>query len=522
MKIKKKTVIWPCSRYVFNRRMGLITKKNILIFFFIIATKIIAAQEKPNIILLLTDDLGFGDPGCYGNIKIKTPHFDAVAAQGIRLTDAHTPGGVCQPSRYGILTGRYYWRSKQAMKALDKRKLMGFFPAMIEKERTTLPELLKQAGYKTAMIGKWHLGLGWHTKTRDAIDTKGINIDYIRPFANGPVDHGFDYFYGIAGSAGMPPYCYLENNKPVTIPTLLRTKKEVPVMAEEGMTAADWRDDLIGTTITEKAVAYIKKQTNQQAFFLYIPISAPHTPHTPAPAFIGKSGIGLRADMMLEADWTVEQISKAIEEAALINNTIFIITSDNGAVTSGVPGWATDPAKYAVEDDGTKPNGYLRGQKGDIWEGGHRVPFIARWPGVIEPNTVSEQLFCLSDLYASIAALLNIAIPKNNAEDSYNMLTLFTGEKSETLRNSIIHHGYDKDMYSIRVDSFKLIAGQGSGGFMGPYLPAFDKTQPPMQLYNIVLDPLEQTNLYYIYPEKVKQLKMELNRFRKQGYSIKR
>lgn len=471
------------------------------------------ANKSPNIILILADDLGFGDLSCYGATKFETPNFDQIAKKGIRFTDAHTGGAICQPSRYSMLTGRYYWRSNKAMESLKLRRLNGYFPPMLERERITLPDLLKKAGYSTAIIGKWHLGMTWQTIDGKMPDQSGKNIDYSKPFLDGPVENGFDYFFGIAGSADMPPYCFVENNKVVEMPSVLRGKTDVPKMCHEGMTSPGWKDNQLGKTLTAQALRYIVRAAQRgEKFFLYLPISAPHTPHTPAPEFKGKSGLSARTDMLLEADWTVGKISKMLDSLGLNESTLVIVTSDNGAITHGAPSWAVDPVNYAVQDDGHKANGYLLGQKGDIWEGGHRVPFIVSWPGFVKANQVSNQLICQTDLYATFAALVGHPVEKNNGEDSFSTLEILLNGGSGVKRSTIIHHGYQKNMFSIRLDTLKLINGQGSGGFLGPYTPDINALLPKGQLYNILRDPIEQNNLYDLYPHLVKKLTDEMDR----------
>jgi len=439
-----------------------------------------SAGKKPNIIFIMADDMGYGDLSCYGATKIKTPNMDALAADGIRFTDAHSPSAVCTPTRYGVLTGRYCWRSR-----LKRGVLGGYSPLLIDTNRTTVASLLKQHGYATACIGKWHLGLGSNGRT-----------DYDKPLAPGPNDLGFDYFFGIPASLDMTPYCYVENDRPTVKPT---------ETIEAGKASGDgwWRAGPIAPgfkhvealpKLTEKAVEYIDahaEKTPNKPFFMYFPLPAPHCPIAPADFVKGKSEAGGYGDFVVEVDWTIGRVMEALDKNNLADNTLIIVTSDNGS-----------PARTKIKRDpysmmevyGHYPNGNLRGIKADIWDGGHREPFIARWPGRIPKGATSDELICLTDLMATCAAIVGADLPDNAGEDSYDILPALLGKKlDKPIREAIVHHSLS-GMFSIRRGNWKLILGRGSGGFTKPKTIKPKPGEPKGQLYNLAEDPAEAQN----------------------------
>ena len=483
------------------------------------------AGPPPNVVVVLADDLGFGDLASYGATQIPTPHTDRLAAEGARFTDAHTSGGVCHPSRYALLTGRHSWRSPQAMAAFAERGLFGFMPQMVEDERTTLPEALRVAGYATYAVGKWHLGMDWATVDGARAERGGANVDYGAPVAGGPLDHGFDRWFGIAASLDQPPYVFVRDRRPVADAPVGRTE---PGRAP-GRAAADWDDAAVGPAFTEAAVEYLEEHVERRPgdpFFLYVALSAPHTPYAPAPVVQGASAAGPRGDLVAEVDWSVGQILDALDRLGLAENTVVVVTSDNGAVTTGVPAWRVDPRAHGIEDYGHAPNGYLRGQKGSAWEGGHRVPLLVRWPARVPAGATEGAVVSLVDLFATFADAAGVAVPGGAAEDSRSFLPVLTGE-AEASRRGFVHHAYHEDLYALRLDSLKYIDGQDSGGFMGPYRPqaaddadgwpfrpAPDPDRPPAQLYNVLRDPSETENLYDVWPAEVARLRAELARRR--------
>ncbi|MBD3212843.1 MAG: sulfatase-like hydrolase/transferase [Candidatus Lokiarchaeota archaeon] len=453
----------------------------------------------PNIIFILADDLGYGDVGCYGSEKIPTPHIDKIASEGIRFTDAHSSSAVCSPSRYSIITGRYSWRSP-----LKRGVLWGYSWPIIEKDRPTIASILKKKGYHTAAIGKWHLGLKWPTPNYQPIMNlmeKKPNVDYTKPIKDGPLSLGFDYFFGIPGSLDMHPYCFIENDHTVGIPSIMKQKLHQQQI--EGLMTPGWRDEEVDIRFTEKAKEFINKHVVEQKdkpFFLYFCTSAPHRPCDIRPDFvIGKSQAGDRGDMVVLFDWIVGQIYQELENLELLENTLLVITSDNGARASC----------YNGKDYGHNSNGHWRGQKADIWEGGHRIPLIAKWKNHIPTNEISNEPTCLVDIVATLCAIIGESLP-NAAEDSENMLKAFLGKKIEkNIRDFMINHS-DIGLFAIRKGDWKLIKGLGSGGFTPPIRKRAKKGMPKGQLYNLRKDPQEQHNLWNEEPTLVENLKRNL------------
>ncbi|MFX0020125.1 MAG: arylsulfatase [Promethearchaeota archaeon] len=462
-------------------------------------------KDYPNIIFILADDLGYGDLGCYGSEKIPTPNIDKIASEGIRFTDAHSSSAVCTPSRYSILTGRYCWRTK-----LKRSVLWGYSFPLIEPERPTIATLLKKRGYSTAAIGKWHVGLKWPTQKYQPLNNpndSNPDIDYSKPIKGGPTSLGFDYFFGISGSLDMPPYCFIENEHTVGIPSL--PKKPLYQQQREGLMVPGWRDDNVDIKFTEKTIQFIQdhvKNDSSNPFFIYLCTSAPHRPCDVQPEFVkGNSQAGDRGDMVVLVDWVVEQINGELENLGLNENTLFMITSDNGARATCFNG----------KDYGHNSNGSWRGQKGDIWEGGHREPLIVRWPNHIKPNIISKEPLCLVDFFATFAALLDLSVPDGVAEDSFNMLPALLGENlTKIVRDSIIHHSM-WGVFSIRQGKWKFIRGLGSGGFTLPAKIYPKKGDPKGQLYNLEKDPEEKHNLWTDKPEIIEVLGNLLSQIKK-------
>jgi arylsulfatase A-like enzyme len=463
-------------------------------------------SKKPNIVFIMADDMGYGDLGCYNkNSKIPTPNMDGLAAEGMRFTDAHSPSAVCTPTRYGVLTGQYCWRSR-----LKRGVLGGYSPALIDTNRMTVASMLKQHGYATACIGKWHLGLGAGKKT-----------DYDKPLVPGPNALGFDYFYGIPASLDMTPYCYIENERPVEKPTLTveAGKANEDGWWRAGAIAPGFKHVDVLPKLTEKAVKYIDDHTNaspNKPFFMYFPLPAPHCPIAPADFVKGKSKAGGYGDFVVEVDWTVGQVVKALKRNGLTGNTLIIITSDNGS--PGRTKIKRDPYSI-IELYGHYPNGDLRGIKADTLDGGHREPFIARWPGKIPAGTTNDEIICLTDLMATCAAIVGAKLPNNAGEDSFNILPALSGQKlDKPIREAIVHHSLS-GMFAIRQRKWKLILGLGSGGFTKPQKIEPKPGQPAGQLYNLEDDLAESNNLWSKHPEIVERLTKLLQKYKEQGHT---
>jgi len=462
-------------------------------------------NEKPNIVFIMADDMGYGDLGCYGAEKIPTPHVDRLAAEGVRFTDAHSSSAVCTPSRYSVMTGRYCWRTRMIRGVLG-----GFGAPLIEPGRTTVASLLSANGYATAAVGKWHLGLDWRTgdgkPVRYAEDDParcgwrhdGFDVDYAAAITGGPTELGFDTFFGIAGSLDMPPYCFIADDHVAGTPD--REKDPYRQQQRKGLMTPDWRDEEVDVTFAAKAVEFIEahvRATPDRPFFLYLPTASPHRPCDIRPDFVrGASTAGDRGDMVVLFDWVVGQVTAALERLGVADNTLIIVTSDNGGRLTCCDG----------SDYGHKTNGDLRGQKADIWDGGHREPFVARWPGRIAAGATREELICLGDLLATCAAIVEAELPADAGEDSFSMLGTLLGQPSEApARPQVVHHSVD-GMFSIRRGRWKLIDGLGSGGFPQPRRVEGGPGDPPRQQYDLGADPAEQHNAWAEQPDLVADL----------------
>jgi len=469
----------------------------------------------PNIIYILADDMGYGDVSCYNeNSKIITPNIDKLAKEGIIFTDAHTSSAVCTPTRYGILTGRYNWRSK-----LKSGVLSGYSEPLISQNRMTVGELLQKHDYQTGFVGKWHLGWDWQFNDSGKIKEELLNnldynpaVDFSKPVKNGPAEHGFDYSYGIAGSLDMPPYVYIENGLSTTIPQDTTVCFDTKGFWRKGPTGKDFRHADVLPHLTEKSVQYINScSKTDQPFFLYFALPAPHTPILPASEFLGKSNTNFYGDFVLQVDDVVGQIIRALEENDMRNQTILIFTCDNGCS----PRADFDELKKA----GHSPGYIFRGHKADIYEGGHRVPFILSWPEKVKFGLKSDEIICTTDLMATVADILDYSLPDDSAEDSYSFLPVLTGEDyNKPLREAIVHHSI-QGRFAIRQAQWKLILWPGSGGWSSPTTEAELKGLPKFQLYDLSEDPSETNNLINKYPDRVNVMKKLLIKYIEQGRS---
>jgi len=465
-----------------------------------------ASRRLPNIVYILADDLGYGDLRCYNrDSKIPTPHMDRLAAEGMRFLDAHSGASVCTPTRYGILTGRYAWRTP-----LKTGGLFGYSAPLINTWRITVPSLLKRHGYQTECVGKWHLGLDWTWHKYDA------HPDFSEPIRVGPLDYGFDYFFGIAASADMPPFIFIENNFTVGLPT-----ESVKWFKRHGLALPRFEVVDVMPTLARKAVERIQthaQDTPGKPFFLYFPLTAPHIPVVPPDFVAGKSQADRYGDFVYLVDWTVGQVMESLDAHGLAENTMVILTSDNGG-RIWVPADERHPEENVITKYNHLTNGHLRGRKSDIWEGGHRIPFIARWPGSIEPGTTSGETICLNDLLATCAAVVGETLPDNAGEDSYNILPALLGEEFDRpIREATVHHS-NLGMFAIRLGPWKLIFGRGSGGHSEPKTFQPEPGEPQGQLYNMDIDPNETRNLYKERRDVVRRLTALFEKYKQEGRS---
>lgn len=457
------------------------------------STESCEVAKKPNIVYIICDDLGYGDVQ-YLNPqrgKILTPNIDKLATEGMTFTDAHSGSSVCTPTRYGVLTGRYAWRSH-----LQNGVLGGGaeFEPLIAENQVTVPKLLKEAGYNTAIIGKWHLGFKF-------IDDKGNDLELYEgkkataapigsTVPNGPISRGFDSYLGFHHSASMETV--IENDKVIDhMPTI----KMLQLLADN-------------------ASSYISKRANdEEPFFLYLALNSPHSPVVPSEKWQGKSGIGEYGDFVMETDDVVGQVMRAIEKSGIADNTLIFFTSDNGCSYPVAKGGKLE-SQY-----GHYPSAQYRGAKSDIWEGGHRVPFIVRWDGKIEANSVNRELICHTNLMATCAEIAGLEVPKNSGEDSFSILPLLKDETAKSKYEVVVHHSI-KGKFSIRKGKWKLEFCPGSGGWSGPTdFGATKKGLPEIQLYNLEIDEAEENNVYEKNPKIVEELTAELQEIVNRGRS---
>lgn len=430
-------------------------------------------QEKPNLVYIICDDLGYGDVHCLApeTSKIPTPNADRLAKQGMVFTDAHSGSSVCTPTRYGIMTGRYSWRTR-----LQKGVVTGFAPCLIDKNRPTVAGFLKSQGYDTAIIGKWHLDFQYlDPKTGISLNQKDHKTPPVNAtIPDGPVHRGFDYFHGFHHARNME--AVIENDRVIA------------------------HDDVINMLprLTRKSVEYLDSRAdNKTPFFLYVPLGSPHTPIVPTPAWQGKSGLGDYGDFVMQTDNVLGEISAALERNGQADNTLIVFTSDNGCSK------AADINSLA--NQGHSVSARLRGSKADLWDGGHRIPFIVRWPGRVQPGAQSDQVICLVDLFATAGEILGTQLPDGSAEDSVSFLPALFQQPIESSRNGIIHHSISGH-FAYRQGPWKLLLARASGGWTSPKENEAAVGSPPGQLYNMKTDIGEKQNLYLERPEIVERL----------------
>ena len=475
----------------------------------------------PNIVVILADDLGIGDVKCYNpQGKIPTPNLDRLASQGVRFTDAHSASAVCSPTRYGLLTGRYCWRTK-----LQNGVLGGLSPRLIAPDRETVASLLQKQGYHTACIGKWHLGLDWKLKPGKSVTELNIepraqvfNVEYDQPFAGGPNVVGFDYFFGISASLDMVPYTFLENDRVTVNPT---DDKDFAMMKgraasgrnRKGPTAPGFDAIDVLPMLGKKAVEFIAARQKDAAkpFFFYLPLTAPHTPILPTDTWDGKSKLNPYADFVMYTDAVMGDVMAALEKQGIADNTLIIFTSDNGcSPEAGFP---------ELLKLGHNPSSIYRGMKADIYEGGHRVPFLVRWPGSTKAGTVSDQLVCLNDIFRTCCDVGGAVIPETAGEDSFSFLGVLNGKPTSPVRQSIVHHSINGS-FAIRDGDWKLCLCPGSGGWSSPRPNRDDASKlPKQQLFNMNDDSGETKNLEAEHPDTVKRLLAKLEQFVSNGRS---
>ncbi|MAZ27053.1 MAG: arylsulfatase [Cytophagaceae bacterium] len=481
-------------------------------------------RDKPNVILINVDDLGYGDLGCYGATKVRTPNIDKLATEGLRFTDAHTVSAVCTPSRYALLTGEYPVRNNGLSHAIFSRDSL-----IIDTGKFTLANVFKSSGYTTGIVGKWHLGFG-----------KQRPVDWNAPLKPGPLELGFDYYFGVPVLNSHPPFVYVENHTVVgltdddpmvygkdaaTLPYPEKWNRGLQKLGGAKKAHELYRDYLVGTTLKDTAIAFIKKN-KQKPFFLYFATTNIHHPFTPAKRFLGTSDAGRYGDFIHELDWMVGEVMQTLKEEGLDENTLVILTSDNGGMLN-----RGGQDAYAMEH---KINGKLMGFKFDAWEGGHRIPMIVRWRDKVKAGTVSGHLISNVDFVATMAELVGQNIPKGNAIDSQPLLAVLLGKTDTDLRTELLIAPDNLDNLALRQNNWMYISGQGGGGFHAPYVGMHDlggpaaffftgqtnsdiadgkikEGAPPGQLYNLEVDLTENKNLYDQHPEIVEKMKKRID-----------
>ncbi len=480
----------------------------------ILSSARVEGASKPNMIFVLADDLGYGDLPCLNpDSTLKTPSVDRMAHEGMLFTDAHSGASLCTPTRYGVLTGRYCWRS-----SLKRGVLGGFSPPLIERDRLTVARLLKQQGYRTAAFGKWHLGMTWPTSNGQrpgtGLNEAGNMVDFSKKIEDAPTTRGFDRFLGISASLDMPPYVFIKDDHVEELPTETQEKWGY---VRRGPKGPHFEFEDVLPKLTREVVSYVQEQEADQPFFVYFALNAPHTPIVPAEPFRGKSQVGDYGDFVQEVDWALGEVLKALDEKGLAENTLVIFTSDNGPETLAYPR-IQEYHHYSMDG--------LRGVKRDAWEGGHRVPFLVRWPAQVKPGTVCRETICLTDFMATAADIVDARLPRDSAQDSVSLLPALKGEERSTpLREATVHHS-GSGKFAIRRGPWVLIdAKSGDDNREPEWLKrerGYRPNEQPRELYNLSDDLIERRNVFAEHPEEVKALKAILERYKTEDRSVTR
>jgi arylsulfatase A-like enzyme len=454
-----------------------------------------AESRLPNLVCILTDDQGYGDVSALNaESKIPTPNIDRLADEGMIFTDAHSGSSVCTPTRYQLLTGRYSWRT-----TLKNGVLNGYGPPLIAEGRLTLASLLQAHGYQTTMIGKWHLGMELPFTGKGKGNQR--EIDWSQPIGRSPTSNGFDTFWGHGASLDFPPYVYIENDRYTSQNVTRKSGDELGIQSyfRSGPIADNFDPFTTLDEFCDRSAAYIRNWDGKQPFALYVPLTSPHTPILPTNEWKGRSGIGDYADFVMQTDAGIGRILKALDERGIADNTIVVFTTDNGC---------SKTADFRnLKAHGHEANYIYRGSKSDIWEGGHRVPHLVRWPAKVEAGSSTDRLTVLGDIVATMADIVGAELPENAAEDSRSYLPALLGDHDPSKEHDAIMNHSVSGVFAVRSKEWKLIFGAGSGGWSKPNdKQATQQGLPPYQLYNMLDDPTETTNLYETHSEIVQQL----------------
>lgn len=508
--------------------MNIYGKLSCLLAFVVMACGQGVSQATPNVVIIYADDMGYGDLACQNpNAKLTTPNLDKLASQGMRFTDGHSSSGICSPSRFALLTGQYHWRRQHGIV-----NAMG--PSIFKPGDVTIPMVLKQQGYTTGCIGKWHLGWDW-----DAIrkpDAKKITVerkgrkqkfypasayDWTKAIPDGPLSVGFDSYFG-DGTINFPPYCWMQNDRVVNAPTVEmslggRKTEEGNWEFRPGPMTEGWDPYRVLPTLTNRGVEWIHQQSADKPFFLYFALPSPHAPIIPNEEFQGKTEAGGYGDFVFQTDWVAGQLLDALEAKGLAENTIVVFTSDNG------------PERYAfarMEKYNHASAGDLRGLKRDVWEGGHRVPFIVRWPGHVQPGSVSDETVSQVDLMATIAQACDAKLPSAAAPDSYNLLPVLEGQPyTKPLREATVHNTF-KGVFAIRQGEWLLLNAKSGEHSKAPKwyneLRGYESAETPALLFNLADDIGQKHNRYAAEPERVERMQRLLRKYQEEGRSVAR
>ena len=484
-----------------------------LLFFLLPLTLVvsISADDQPNIVVILADDLGYGDVKPNNPAStIPTPAFDRLAKEGVNFTDAHSGSGVCTPTRYGLVCGRYCWRTH-----LKRGVLGGYSQPLIANDQQTIAGVLRSAGYRTACVGKWHLGLGWQWREKLPTDINNFGIagqknmvDYSKPITDGPTSHGFDESYIIPASLDMSPYVYVKNDRVTKVPTQTIDARGFPKFYRKGEISDDFKHVESLSHLLGQAKRFINEQSKtDQPFFLYFPMPAPHKPVIPESRFQGKTTIGTYGDFVHQVDWTVGEVLKTLDETKMADNTLVIVTSDNGSFMhrydeAGKKDHTDDESVQGYRSANHTANGPLRGTKADVWEAGHRVPFFVRWPTKSRAGEKDNTTICLTDILATAAQVSGAKFNDSASPDSFSFAHCFGMDRLRPTRPHVINHSAS-GMFAIRDGKWKLVLGNGSGGRQAPKGKAFAQ---PYHLSNLESDLGETKNFIQDYPEIEKRL----------------
>lgn len=492
----------------------------LLLFGLLHCTQPLEEEVPPNIVIIYADDMGYGDLNCQNpQSKIPTPHLDQLASEGMRFTDAHSSSGICSPSRFALLTGTYHWRRQHGI-------VNSFGPPFFKDTDITLPQLLKEKGYTTACIGKWHLGWNWTFKNEPSGEVEQWgrlrkfyqpeDVDWSQPVTGGPLARGFDYYFG-DGTINFPPYAWVENENFVELPTTTLDINNIGFETKEGQwefrpgpMVEGWNPYEVLPTLSKKAVQWIQEKEANQPFFLYFALPSPHAPIIPNDEFIGKSQAGGYGDFMFQTDWVAGQVLQALKDTGLDKNTIVIFSADNG------------PERYAFKRAETFQHfsmGDFRGLKRDVWEGGHHVPFIVKWPGQIEAGSVSDEVISQVDIMATLAAITKTDLPEKAAPDSYDLTSILKGEAYiSPLREATVHNTF-KDTWGLRKGKWLYLnASTGEHSKMPNSFKAlrgYEDFETDVLLFDMEKDPGQRTNLSLEHPDKIKEMEDLLQKHRR-------